>query len=82
MELNRGDCFPGLSVEHWNEKKISTLADKNAVTGKLTKETQFLVIEFRDPETGGFNFKWSSNEKDQMKCDLFSCGKSGFFSGF
>ena len=84
MDVNCGEVFPGLNMDLWCDKKISSLGEKAGATtaaGKLCKDNQLLVLEFRDPETGGFHFKWSSNENDQMKCTRSLCGKSGFFTG-
>jgi len=68
MELNCGEVFPGMNMDLICDQKISSLGDKTttgvATIGKLCKDNQLLFIEFRDPDTGGFHFKWSSKESD------------------
>ena len=69
MELNCGEVFPGLNMDLLCNQKISSLVDKTttgyvSTSGKLCKDNQLLFIELRDPDTGGFHFKWSSKESD------------------
>lgn len=62
---------------------MNVLQDKlidsqNEGKGRLCTDKQLIVVEFKDPDTDGFTYKFSSKEADYMKCQRFTfCGKVG-----